>query len=416
MTNWNPIWNVEIDGVAYTNAILANLTIRSGRTNIYEQAQAGYVNIQLIDVDQATIPVSINSSITVQIKDSTDTFIPIFGGSVVDIGLAISDVGSTTFTQTYSLTALGALARLPKILVDGVLPKEFDGDQIWDVLSDVLLNNWSEVPGALTWGTYTPATETWANAQNVGLGEIDRPGDYELAARSSNRTNVYSLVSALATSGLGYIYEDAYGRISYADSTHRSQYLQTNGYVQLTANQARAAGIRIDTRAGDVRNSITIKYDATSSSEESAVDTVSESVYGQLGQIIDTTLHNSADALSQAQFYLTLRANPQPIFSEITFDLTNDELDNSDRDNLLGVFMGQPILLTDLPPNMSSSAFQGFVEGWSFQASYNQLSVSLNLSPVAYSLQALEWNQISAAFDWAGVSASLDWQRTTIIT
>jgi len=416
MTNWNPIWNVEIDGVAYTNAILANLTIRSGRTNIYEQAQAGYVNIQLIDVNQATIPVSINSSITVQIKDSTDTFIPIFGGSVVDIGLAVSDVGSTTFTQTYSLTALGALARLPKILVDGVLSKEFDGDQIWDVLSDVLLNNWSEVPGALTWGTYTPATETWANAQNVGLGEIDRPGDYELAARTSNRTNVYSLVSALATSGLGYIYEDAYGRISYADATHRSQYLQANGYVNLTANHARAAGIRIDTRAGDVRNSVTIKYDATSSSEESATDTVSESVYGQLGQIIDTTLHNSADALSQAQFYLTLRANPQPIFSDITFDLTNEELDDSDRDNLLNVFMGQPILLNDLPPNMSSSAFQGFVEGWSFQASYNQLSVSLNLSPVAYSLQALEWAQISAAFTWAGVSGSLDWQRATIIT
>jgi hypothetical protein len=416
MTNWNPIWNVEIDGVAYTNAILANLTIRSGRTNIYEQAQAGYVNLQLIDVNQATIPVSINSSITVQIKDSTDTFIPIFGGNVVDIGLEVSDVGSTTFTQTYSLTALGALARLPKILVNGVLSKEFDGDQIWDVLSDVLLNNWGEVPGALTWGTYTPATETWANAQNVGLGEIDRPGDYELAARSSNRTDVYSLVAALATSGLGYIYEDAFGRISYADSTHRSQYLQSNGYVNLTANQARAAGIRIDTRAGDVRNSITIKYGATSSSEQSAIDSVSENTYGSLAQIITTTLHNSADALDQAEFYLALRANPQPIFSQITFDLTNDELDNADRDNLLNVFMGQPILLLDLPPNMSSSAFQGFVEGWSFQASYNQLSVSLNLSPVAYSLQALEWQQISAAFDWAGVSGSLDWQRATIIT
>lgn len=416
MTQWNPIWNVEIDGVAYTNAILSNLTIASGRRNIYQQAQAGYINLQLIDVNQATIPVSINSSITVQIKDSTGTFIPIFGGNVVDIGLEVYDVGSTTFTQTYSIIALGALARLPKILVDGVLPKEFDGDQIWDVLSDVLLNNWSEVPGGLTWGNYTPATETWANAQNVGLGEIDRPGDYELAARTSNRTDVYSLVSGLATSGLGYIYEDAFGRISYADATHRSQYLQANGYVQLTANQARAAGIRIDTRAGDVRNSLTIKYGATSSSEESAIDAVSESIYGSLAQIITTTLHNSADALDQAEFYLSLRANPQPIFSEITFDLTNDELDNSDRDNLLNVFMGQPILLNDLPPNMSSNAFQGFVEGWSFQASYNQLSVSLNLSPVAYSLQALEWNQISAAFTWAGVSGSLDWQRATIIT
>jgi len=416
MTQWNPIWNVEIDGVSYTNAILANLTIRSGRVNIYEQAQAGYVNLQLIDVNQATIPVSINSSITVQIENSAGTLIPIFGGNVVDIGLEVYDVGSTTFTQTYSIIALGALARLPKILTNGVLSKEFDGDQIWDVLSDILLNNWGEVPGALTWGTYTPATETWANAQNVGLGEIDRPGDYELAARSSSRTDVYSLVSGLATSGLGYIYEDAYGRISYADSTHRSQYLSANGYVNLTANQARAAGIRIDTRAGDVRNGITIKYDATSSSERSAVDTVSQNVYGSLAQIITTTLHNSADALSQANFYLALRANPQPIFSQVTFDLTNDELDNSDRDNLLNVFMGQPILLNDLPPNMSSSAFQGFVEGWSFQASYNQLSISLNLSPVAYSLQALDWAQISAAFTWAGVSGSLDWQRATIIT
>ena len=416
MTQWNPIWNVEIDGVSYTNAILSNLTISSGRRNIYEQAQAGYISLQLIDVNQATIPVSINSSITVQIKDSTDTLIPIFGGNVVDIGLEVYDVGSTTFTQTYSIIALGALARLPKILVDGVLPKDFDGDQIWDVLSDVLLNNWGEVPGELTWGNYTPATETWANAQNVGLGEIDRPGDYELAARSSNRTDVYSLVSALATSGLGYIYEDAFGRISYADATHRSQYLQANGYVNLTANHARASGIRIDTRAGDVRNSITIKYNATSSNEESAVDAVSQSIYGSLGQIITTTLHNSADALDQAEFYLALRANPQPIFSQITFDLTNDELDNSDRDNLLNVFMGQPILLNDLPPNMSSSAFQGFVEGWTFQANYNQLSVSLNLSPVAYSLQALDWQQISSAFDWAGVSGSLDWQRATIIT
>ena len=279
-----------------------------------------------------------------------------------------------------------------------------------------MLNNWGEVPGALTWGNYTPATETWANAQNTGLGEIDRPGDYELAARSSSRTDVYSLVSALATSGLGYIYEDAFGRISYADATHRSQYLSVNGYVNLTANQARAAGIRIDTRAGDVRNSITIKYGATSSSEQSATDSASELLYGSLAQIITTTLHNSADALDQAEFYLALRANPQPIFSQVTFDLTNNELDDNDRDNLLNVFMGQPILLNDLPPNMSASAFQGFVEGWSFQASYNQLSVSLNLSPVAYSLQALEWQQISAAFTWAGVSGSLDWQRATIIT
>jgi hypothetical protein len=414
MTQWNPVWEVKIDGVGYTDAILANLTITSGRTNIYEQAQAGYVQIQLIDLSQATIPVSINSTISVSVKDTSNTFVPIFGGNVVDIGLQVRDVGSTMLTQTYSITALGALARLPKALTDGVLSKDFDGNQIYTILSDLLLETWAEVPGALTWATYTPGT-TWAGAGNVGLGEIDQPGDYELAARSSERTDVYSLVSALATSGLGYIYEDAQGRISYAAALHRSIYLSANGYVNLSANQARAAGLRTETRAGDVRNNLTIKYGATSSAEKSASDATSILNYGTLSQIITTTLHNAADAEDQAEFYLALRKDPQPIFKEITYDLTNPEVDNSDRDNLIGVFMGMPVSIADLPANMGS-IFQGFVEGWSFRAGYNTLSVSLLVSPVAYSLQALQWDEISNSFTWSGVSPTLDWARATIIT
>ena len=414
MTQWNPVWKVTIDGTEYTTAVLANLTIRSGRTNIYEQAQAGYVNLQLLDVSQTAIPVSINSTISVQIKDTSNAFVSIFGGNVVDIGLEVRDVGSTMFTQTYSITALGALARLPKALTNGVLPKEFDGDQIYDILAEVLFNTWAEVPAARTWATYDPTT-TWANAENAGLGEIDRPGNYELAARSSDRTDVYSLVSALATSGLGYLYESPTGQIGYADSTHRTQYLTTNGYVDLDGNQARAAGLRIETRVGDVRNSLTIKYGATSSSEKSASDADSIDLYGTLAQIITTTLHNAADATSQANFYLALRANPQPIFSQITFDLTNPEIDNSDRDNLLGIFMGEAVSINNLPDNMGS-IFQGFVEGWSFQASYNQLSISLLLTPTAYSLQALPWKDISNTFTWSGVSPTLDWARATIIT
>jgi len=390
MTQWNPVWNVSIDGVDYTDAILANLVIRTGRTNIYQQAQAGYVNIELIDLDQSTIPVAINSGITIQIQDTSGTFIPIFGGNVVDIALQVQDVGSTMFTQTYTITALGALARLPKALTEGVLSKDFDGDQIFTILEDLLVNNWNEVAPALTWAAYDP-TITWENAENSGLGEIDRPGNYELAARSTQTTDVYSLVSALATSGLGYIYEDAYGAISYADSTHRSDYLNTNGFVELSAIHARAAGLRTETRAGDVRNNVTIKYNATSSAEVNAFDATSISTYGALSQIISTTLHDSSDASAQANFYLSLRKDPQPIFNEITYDLTNPELDDSDRDSLLNSFMGMPVSISDLPTNMGTT-FQGFVEGWSFRASYNQLSISLNISEVNYSLPLVYGN------------------------
>jgi hypothetical protein len=414
MTSWNPIWLVEIDGVSYTNAILANLVISSGRRNIYEQAAAGYVNIELLDVDQAIIPVNINSTIGVSIQNTAGTFVPIFGGNVVDIGLEVLDVGNTMFTQTYSITALGALARLPKALTNGVLPKEFDGDQIYDILREVLFAQWQSVPGALTWATYDPTT-TWAEAENTGLGEIDRPGNYELAARSSERTNVYSLVSALATSGLGYIFEDAQGRIGYADSTHRTNYLATNGYVDLDANYARGRNLQIQTRVGDVRNSVTIEYDATSSSEKSASDAASIALYGELAQIISTTLHNGTDAEDQAAFYLELRANPEPIFSQITFDLTNPEIPNVQRDRLINVFMGEAIALTNLPANMNSGAFQGFVEGWTFRASYNQLSLTLLLTPLAYSLQAMRWNDVPITETYLTVSPTLTWEYATIV-
>jgi hypothetical protein len=414
MTQWSPVWKVELDGVVYTTAVLANLTIRSGRTNIYEQAQAGYVNLQLLDVNQTAIPVSINSTISVAVKDSTNAYVTIFGGNVVDIGLEVRDVGSTMFTQTYSITALGALSRLPKFIFTDSLPRDFDGDQIFDVLSQILFQTWAQVPGALTWATYDP-TITWANAGNSGIGEIDRPGNYDLASRGADPIDAYSLVAALASSGLGYIYEDAQGRIGYADSTHRTQYLAANGYVDLDANHARAAGLRIETRVGDVRNAVTIKYGANSNNEVTASDPVSISQYGNLAQIITTTLHDASDANAQAAFYLQLRANPEPIFSEITFDLTNPKIDDSDRDNIINVFMGEAISLNNLPLNMNSGTFQGFVEGWSFQASYNQLSVTLLLSPLAYSLQAFRWQDVPITETWSSVSPTLDWANATIV-
>ena len=204
MTIFNPVWRVTIGGVQYQTAILANLTITSGRTNIYEQAQAGYTSLEIINLDQSNVLIGINDSLTIELQDSTATYVPIFGGSVVDVGISVAEVGSVDYAQRINIIALGALARLPKALTDGVLPHDFDGDQIFTILSQVLFAQWQAVPAALTWATYDPTTQ-WQDAENTGLGEIDRPGNYELAQRSSSRTDVYSLVAALASSGLGYL-------------------------------------------------------------------------------------------------------------------------------------------------------------------------------------------------------------------
>lgn len=414
MSQFNPIWRVTIGGTTYTNYALANLSITSGRTNIYEQAQAGYVNLQLINIDQSIVDIEINDAVTIELQDSTATFVPIFGGTVVEFDIGITASGVVGIAQSVSITALGALSRLPKALTQGVLTKDFDGDQILSILTDLLVNSWNEVPAALQWSTYNPTTQ-WQDAENTGLGQIDTPGSYELANRSSSTTNVYALVSALATSGLGYIYENALGQISYASADHRSIYLATNGYTDVSAAQAIASSLSIQTRSGDIRNEIVLRYGNNSANEVVDSDATSIGLYGKLAQIITTTIENQSDAEDQAAFYLTLRSYPQANFNQITFELTNSEIDDADRDALINIFMGLPLRINDLPLNMAAGTYLGFVEGWTWRASYNTVSVTAILSPLAFSLQAMQWQDVPIAEQWNTISGSLTWADALVV-
>jgi hypothetical protein len=414
MTAWNPVWRVIIDGVTYTNLTLANLTITSGRTDIYSQPVAGYCQLAILNFDQTSIPMEINDGVTVEVKDSTDTFVPIFGGTITDLAVTINSIGSVDYNQRIEITALGALSRLPKSITTGVLAKDFDGDQMYELLQNLLFAQWNAVPAALTWATYDPS-EIWTNAVNTGLGQIDRPGDYELDQRDSNPSDYYTIASQIATSGLGYLYEDPQGRIGYADSTHRAQYFATNGYVDLSANDALGAGFRTVTRSGDIRNKVTIRYKKDQNQSYTESDIASIGLYGELGQVVDTTLDKLIDAESQAEFYLALRAYPQAVFDSITYQLVSPELSNTDRDALIKVFMGLPLNIVDLPPNVANGEFQGFVEGWTFRAGYNTLELTLTISPLAFSLQAFRWNSVPAVETWNTLNPTLDWLNATIV-
>jgi len=414
MTQWNPVWRVIIDGVTYTNLTLANLTITSGRTDIYSQPVAGYCQLAVLNFDQTAITMEINDSVTIEVKDSTNTFVPIFGGNITDLAVTINSIGSEGYNQRIEITALGALSKLPKSVTTGVLAKDQDGDQMYALLSTLLSGSWNQLPAAETWSTYN-STEIWTDALNIGLGQIDRPGDYELDARDSSSSDYYSIASLIANSALGILYEDPQGRISYADSTHRTAYFAANGYVDLSANDALGAGFRTVTRSGDIRNKVTIKYKKDQNSSYTDSDVASIGLYGELGQVISTTLDQAADAEAQAEFYLALRAYPQAVFDSITYQLASPELSDSDRDALIKVFMGLPLNITDLPPNVADGSFQGFVEGWSFRAGYNTLEITLTISPLAFSLQAFRWNSVPAVETWNTINPTLDWLNATIV-
>ena len=412
MTVWTPDWAVEVNGAGnITDLVIADLTITSGRSDIYSQPVAGYSRFTVKNLDQSAITFDVNDSVVIKVKNSSGTYIPIFGGDVTDIDVVVV-TGEPAITQNVTITALGALSKLPKTLTEGVLTKDYDGDQIYSILSELLFNTWLEVPAAETWAAYD-ATTTWANAENSGLGEIDRPGDYELTARSASTTDIYSLVANLARSGLGYIYEDSSGRIGYADSTHRSQYLAANGYAYVDGGWAYAAGISTSKRLGDLRNKVTITY--KNSQQETAQDLTSIATYGIQAENIQTTIENGVDALSQAEFYLDIRAYPQYQFKSLTFPMANPNIPDASRDQALNIFMGLPIDIEDLPLNIAGGRYQGFIEGWTWTSRFNALDLTIIVSPVAYSLQAFRWNNVPIGETWNTLSPTLDWNNATIV-
>jgi len=412
MTVWTPDWALEVNGAGdITNLVIADLTITSGRSDIYSQPLAGYARFTVKNVNQSAITYDVNDSVVIKVKNSSGTYIPIFGGDITDINVVVA-TGEPAITQNIIITALGALSKLPKTLTEGVLAKANDGDQIYTILSELLFNTWLEVPAAETWAAYD-ATTTWANAENSGLGEIDRPGDYELTARSASTTDVYSLVANLAKSGLGYIYEDSSGRIGYADSTHRSEYLAANGYAYVDGGWAYAASISTSKRLGDLRNKITITY--KNSQQETAEDATSITTYGVQAENILTTIENGADAESQAEFYLDIRAYPQYQFKAITFPMANPNIPDASRDQALNIFMGLPIDIEDLPLNIADGRYQGFIEGWTWTSRFNALDLTIIVSPVAYSLQAFRWNNVPIGETWNTLSPTLDWNNATIV-
>jgi hypothetical protein len=217
-----------------------------------------------------------------------------------------------------------------------------------------------------------------------------------------------SVKGIVDTSGGGYVYEDAQGRINYADQSHRASELTNNGYINLDANDAIAGDIATTRRAGDVRNSLTVKFGSTGSSEITEADPASIAIFGELGQVIDTVLANSIDAEDQAEFYLSLRATPQSFFKTITYQLVSPELSDQDRDALINISMGSALNISNLPTNITGGSFAGFVEGWTFSAGFNTLSITMNLTPVAFSLPPVRWNGVASTLEWADVS-TISW-------
>jgi hypothetical protein len=414
MTVFTPQWKLTVAGTDYTNIAISDITHQAGRTDIYSQPSPSYMQITLVALSGQTLPFAINDSFALQVKNSSGTYVNLFGGDITDLTVEVGAFGNIAKVANYTILAMGTLVKLAKEIYNGTISQDEDGNQIYSLLSSVLLGTWNDVPAASTWATYS-ATETWADAQNLGLGEIDTPGLYTMENRAASPDTIYNIASLIANSAFGYLYEDNEGNIGYADADHRQNYLLTNGYVDLDANHALGSGLSTITRSGDIRNDVYINYGNNFGSQKTATSATSIAIYGYKSESINSVLHDATDAQAVADRYIAQRAFPLPVFQSITFPLTNPEIDNSDRDNLLGVFIGQPLNITNLPEQISGGEFEGYVEGWRWSTRFNELFLTLNLSPVAFSQVAMRWNTTPITEAWNTIDPTLTWEYATIV-
>jgi hypothetical protein len=414
MTAWSPDWKLIVAGVDYTDIAISDIQHQAGRTDIYQQPNPSYLQITFVALSGQTLPFDINDSLSLQVKDTSAAYVNIFGGDITDITVSVGATGSNATVIQYSVLAMGSLVKLAKEIYNGTISQDEDGDQIYALLSSVLLGTWAEVPAASTWATYD-ATEQWLNASNLGLGDIDTPGLYTMENRAADPDTIYNIASLIANSAFGYLFEENNGDIGYADADHRQTYLIANGYVDLDANHALGQGLSTITRSGDIRNDIYINYGNNFGSQETATSASSIATYGYKAESINSVLHDATDAQDVADRYIAQRAFPLPAFQSITFPITNPEIDNSDRDNLLGVFMGQPLNLLNLPNQIAGGEFEGYVEGWSWSTRFNELFLTINLSPVAYSQVAMRWNTTPIVETWQTIDPTLTWEYATIV-
>jgi hypothetical protein len=405
---WLPEWRITVGTTVYTNVTGVNVT--TGRIDIDRQCQAGYARMDIINSTNALFDIDVTDSLTLELKDSGGTYVPVFGGTVSDFTTSVRSPEEVGYVTIGTILAVGALAKLPKAIYTDAVAHDLDGEQIAIILQDLLVNEWIEVAPALQWVNYNPTT-TWANAENVGLGEIDA-GLYEMDNLAAAARNTQTLVQQIADSALGTLYEDKQGRISYADADHRSNYLATNGSTQLDGNYASPASVKSILQIGKIRNSEIVRYGNDYGSTYSATDDASITTYGRYQRTFDSNIRHTADIEDIIERDLALRSTPRTQLDQITFRLDNPLMPNALRDDLINLFFGEPVVITNLPFNMFEGYFSGFVEGISIRATPTFVDATIYVSPTDFSLIAPTWaTVIPTNTIWSGVNGTLQWSK-----
>jgi hypothetical protein len=103
MSAWTPDWKLTVGGVDYTDIAISDIQHEAGRTDIYLQPNPSYITITLVALNNQTLPFDINDSLDLQVKNSSASYVNIFGGDITDVVVEVGQTGATATVIQYTL-------------------------------------------------------------------------------------------------------------------------------------------------------------------------------------------------------------------------------------------------------------------------------------------------------------------------
>jgi hypothetical protein len=407
---WLPEWRVTVGDDVYTT--VTSVSYASGRLDIDRQCTAGYCRVEIINTDNSPFTINVTEPITLELKNSSGTYVTVFGGEVSDFNIGVRSPEESGYITTGTILGIGSLAKLTKAIYNTALAEGLDGAQIAAILGAALNLSWNEVTPTVTWATY-PATTTWNEAETY-IGTIDS-GFYTMISQAASATaKSQTLADQIANSALGQIYESADGSVNYDDADHRSDYLSDNGYTYLDAAYATPSSISSQTQIARIRNSLIYKYSTAYGSTYSASDSDSIGAYGLYERSFESNIKNLADITDIATRELNLRKTAKASLGTITFRLDNPDMPSAMLDDLIAIFFGEPVLIQNLPSNLLGGTFEGFVENVALRATPTFVDMTLYITATEFSLSTTQWETVIPSNTiWTGVNATLIWNNAT---
>jgi hypothetical protein len=407
---WLPEWRVTVGDDVYTT--VTSVSYASGRLDIDRQCTAGYCRVEIINATNAPFTINVTEPITLELKNSSGTYVTVFGGEVSDFNIGVRSPEETGYITTGTILGIGSLARLTKAIYNTALAEGLDGAQIAAILGAALNLSWAEVTPTVTWDTY-PATTTWDEAESY-IGTIDSGFYTMISVAASASAKSQTLADQIANSALGQLHEENDGNVSYDDADHRSNYLAANGFTNLDGAFATPTSITSTTQTARIRNSLIYRYATGYGSTYTTSDADSIALYGLFERSFDSNIKTLTDITDIAARELKLRANPRGSLGAITFRLDNPDMTDAMRNDLIGVFFGEPVLISNLPSNLLDGQFDGFVENVALRATPSFTEITLYVSATDFSLSTTQWETVlPASLIWTGVNAILTWTNAT---